>query len=115
MLLRYKKSGEKIAMGLLSFMPEEKEFKKLQDTIHTYETDPNWHLFLWKKEEDFVGLIGVESVDGICTIHHITVNPSHRGEGIGKTMVDKVKTILSCESFTASAQTKSFFEKCTEA
>ena len=29
MLLRYKKAFEKIAMGLLSFMPQEKDVKKL--------------------------------------------------------------------------------------
>jgi len=29
MLIRYKKSFEKIAMGLLSFMPEEKDLKKI--------------------------------------------------------------------------------------
>ncbi len=33
MLVRYKKAYEKIAMGLLSFMPNEKELKKLQQTM----------------------------------------------------------------------------------
>jgi len=37
MLIRYKKSLEKIAMGLLSFMPEQKDVKKLQQIIHEYE------------------------------------------------------------------------------
>ena len=54
MLVRYKKTCEKIAMGLLSFMPEEKALKKLQVSMQLYETNPNWHLFMWKKEEDFV-------------------------------------------------------------
>ena len=38
MLIRYKKIFEKIAMGLLSFMPSEKDLKKLQLTIKQYET-----------------------------------------------------------------------------
>ena len=33
MLLRYKKTYEKIAMGLLSYMPGDKNVKKLQETI----------------------------------------------------------------------------------
>ena len=37
MLIRYKKSMEKIAMGLLSFMPEEKDVKKLTVTMKAYE------------------------------------------------------------------------------
>ncbi|HWO97501.1 MAG TPA: N-acetyltransferase, partial [Bacillus sp. (in: firmicutes)] len=33
MLIRYKKNYEKIAMGLLSFMPTEKDLKALQKTM----------------------------------------------------------------------------------
>lgn len=60
MLIRYKKSFEKIAMGLLSFMPNEKDLKRLQQTIKDYETDTGRQLFLWKEDEDIVGAIGVE-------------------------------------------------------
>ena len=39
MLIRYKKNLEKIAMGLLSFMPDEKkDVKKLQQTIEDVGT-----------------------------------------------------------------------------
>lgn len=37
MLIRFKKSYEKIAMGLLSFMPTEKDVKTLQLTMKDYE------------------------------------------------------------------------------
>ena len=37
MLIRFKKSYEKIAMGLLSFMPTEKDVKTLQLTMKEYE------------------------------------------------------------------------------
>ena len=60
MLIRYKKTYEKIAMGLLSYMPGEHSVKALQETIHNYETDENWQLYLWKKDEDFIGLLGIE-------------------------------------------------------
>ena len=53
MLLRYKKAFEKIAMGLLSFMPQEKDVKKLIETIHQYETDPNWHFIPMEKRGRF--------------------------------------------------------------
>lgn len=51
MLIKYKKSYEKFAMGLLSFMPNEKEIKTLRNTMKNYETDENLQLFLWKDEE----------------------------------------------------------------
>ena len=44
MLIRYKKNLEKIAMGLLSFMPDAKDVKELQQHIKEYETNPDWHL-----------------------------------------------------------------------
>ena len=84
MLIRYKKAYEKIAMGLLSFMPNEKDLKKLQTSMKNYETEDGWQLFLWKKEEDIVGLIGVVIHDDNIEVQHISVNPSHRAEGIEK-------------------------------
>jgi riboflavin biosynthesis RibT protein len=112
MLVRFKKNCEKIAMGLLSFMPQEKNLKKLQETIHTYENNPNWHLFMWKKDEDFVGLIGIETSDDVCLIQHISVTPSYRGEGIGKEMVSKVQQFLPCTQIQAAESTKPFIDKC---
>lgn len=112
MLVRYKKAFEKISMGLLSFMPQEKDVKKLLETIQQYETNPDWHLFLWKKEEDLVGIVGVKMNDTEGIIQHISVNPSHRGEGIGKEMVQNLPSILHTSSIQPSEEIKSFYEKC---
>ena len=48
-LFRYKTAYQKIAMGFLSYIPGEKLIKQLKETIHQYETDPDWHLYLLKK------------------------------------------------------------------
>ena len=114
MLFRYKKSFEKIAMGLLSFMPKERELKKLQQTMHIYEENPDWQLYLWKKGEDFVGLLGVEVQEEYFVIHHVSVNPSHRGEGIGRAMVDKIQQTLQGKEMRATEETQAFLEKCPE-
>ncbi|HLO12529.1 MAG TPA: GNAT family N-acetyltransferase, partial [Pseudoneobacillus sp.] len=92
MLIRYKKTFEKIAMGLLSFMPNEKDLKKLQLTMKEYETEENWQLFLWK-EEDIIGLLGVlyHDEENTLEIQHISVNPSHRYQGVGKRMVKALR------------------------
>ena len=93
MLIRYKKNMEKIAMGLLSFMPDDKkDVKKLQQYIKEYETNPDWHLFLWKNEDDILGAIGVRIENEINTvIQDLTVNPSHRNMGIGKNMINEIQ------------------------
>jgi riboflavin biosynthesis RibT protein len=114
MLVRYKKAFEKIAMGLLSFMPNEKDLKRLQQTIKQYETDDKWQLFLWKNDDDIIGLIGVIVRDQVVEIQHISVNPSYRDEGIGTSMVKAIKQMYQNYSVQPNAYTASFFEKCDE-
>lgn len=113
MLLRYKKTYEKIAMGLLSYMPGEKNVKKLQETIHKYETEANWQLYLLKKDEDFIGLIGMEMEENYYTVHHISMNPSFRGEGIGREMVAKLRTLFPKKECIGTEYTEPFLKKCT--
>ncbi|HSI68089.1 MAG TPA: GNAT family N-acetyltransferase [Planococcus sp. (in: firmicutes)] len=112
MLYRYKKSFEKIAMGLMSFMPKERELKKLQQTMHMYEEKSGWQLYLWKKGDDFVGLLGVEVEEESFTVHHISVNPSHRGEGIGHAMIDKIQQLMQERTMLATDETEAFLKKC---
>jgi riboflavin biosynthesis RibT protein len=80
MLIRYKKTFKKIAMGLLSLMPNEKNLQRLQMTMKLYETERDRQLFLWREDEGIIGLICVLFVDKhLIQIRHISVNPSHRG------------------------------------
>lgn len=112
MLIRYKKNFEKIAMGLLSFMPTEKDLKKLQQSMKQYESDENWQLFLWK-EDDIIGIIGISTQDDKkVEIQHICVNPSHRQQGIGRKMVKALGELLTDKVIVPTEQTASFFEKC---
>ncbi len=116
MLIRYKKNQEKIAMGLLSFMPEERDVKLLQHTMNEYETNPEWHLYLWKEDDDVVGAVGLLIKDELNVIvQHISVNPSYRNLGIGKKMIDGVKQLYG-EKYDVCADelTQSFFEKCSD-
>jgi riboflavin biosynthesis RibT protein len=113
MLIRYKKTFEKIAMGLLSFMPNEKDLKKLQQSMKNYEMDESWQLFLWKDEDDIIGLIGITFHNGESyEIQHISVNPSHRNQGIGKKMVHAIKEIYPTKSMLTNNLTEAFIYKC---
>lgn len=112
MLIRYKKNFEKIAMGLLSFMPEGKNLKLLQETIKQYEENPDWHLYLWK-EEDVIGAVGIKIEDDInAVIQHISVTPSHRGLGVGKKMVKATKVMFE-DKYTVcpDERTLAFYNK----
>ncbi|WP_181349991.1 GNAT family N-acetyltransferase [Thalassobacillus sp. CUG 92003] len=112
MLIRYKKAFEKIAMGLLSFMPEEKDVKKLQHTIKEYEDNEKWQLFLWK-EEDILGTVGVRIEEQYVIVQHISVNPSHRNMGIGRKMIQGVREFYYGQyDVTSNDLTISFLERC---
>ncbi|MBL4954079.1 GNAT family N-acetyltransferase [Neobacillus sp. YIM B02564] len=113
MLIRYKKTFEKIAMGLMSFMPNEKDLKKLQQTMKEYETEDTRQLFLWK-EEDIIGLLGVvfHSERNAIEIQHISVNPSHRFQGVGKRMVKALKEMYPEKEIIPNEETAAFIEKC---
>ena len=116
MLIRYKKNQEKIAMGLLSFMPVERDVKLLQHTMKEYETNPEWHLYLWKEDDDVIGAIGLMIKDELnVIIQHISVNPSYRNMGIGQKMVDGIKQLYG-EKYDVSADEliQDFYHKCKE-
>lgn len=115
MLIRYKKNQEKIAMGLLSFMPVEKDVKLLQQTIKEYESNPDWHLYLWKEEDDIVGTIGLKIEDELnVVVQHISVNPSYRNVGIGTKMVEEIKKQYGDKyDVCPDEYTQQFFHKCT--
>lgn len=114
MLIRFKKTFEKIAMGLLSFMPGGSDVKTLQATIKEYETNPNWHLYLWREEDDILGAIGVKVDENQqAIIQHISVNPSHRNQGIGTKMINEVKKQYEKDyTVTAEKVVEEFYHKC---
>lgn len=114
MLIKYKNSYRKIAMGLLSFMPSEQDFKQLQQTIQTYEEHPDWQLYLWKQGEDCIGLIGIKLNDQTFTVHHAAISPSFRNEGLGHLMIESVRELQEPLAMCSTHKTKDFLEKCWE-
>jgi riboflavin biosynthesis RibT protein len=106
---------DKIAMGLLSFMPNQKDLQKLQMTMNQYKTEQEHQLYLWKEEEGIIGLVGVLFVDQrLIQVKHISVSPSHRGIGVGKKMVRALKEIHPDFRFIPDENTVAFFNKCDE-
>lgn len=112
MLIRYKKIHQKIAMGLLSFMPNEKDLQKLQITMNEYVTEQDRQLFLWKEEEGIIGLMGIVEDDNQIQLQHISVNPSHRDQGFGKRMVNALRELYPNTTLLSNENTISFIEKC---
>lgn len=113
-LIKFENSHEKVAMDLLSFMSSEQKLNVLQHTIRLYEEDPNWHLYFWKVDEDFVGAIGIELNEHTFNVHHASVHPAFRNEGIGHIMVEHVQRLHEPLAMSATPETKDFLAKCWE-
>jgi len=111
MLIRYNKNHEKIAMGLLSFNPDEKDLQKLLQTINEYVTEQNRQLYLWKEEEGIIGVIGVNIGELEIQLQHLSVNPSHRDKGFGKRMIKELLELYPDKKLTANETTETFVEK----
>lgn len=111
MLTRYKKTHGKIAMGLLSLNPDEKDLPKLLATINDYESESDWQLFLWKEGERFIGLIGVVVNDDMILLNHLSVIPSYRGQGYGTRMVMALMEYFPDKTMAANDNTAAFVDK----
>lgn len=114
MLIRYKKNQEKIAMGLLSFMPKDNDVKSLQATIQEYESNEDWHLYFWRYEDDIIGLIGLKIEGELrAVIQHISVNPSFRNVGVGCQMVEEIRKLYDDEyDVGGNEETEEFLSIC---
>ncbi|WP_078576928.1 GNAT family N-acetyltransferase [Salipaludibacillus agaradhaerens] len=112
MLIPYKKEYEKIAMGLLSFMPGEKRVQDIQKTLDTYRSSTEWKLYLWKhKDGSIIGVAGIEEANEHIYLHDITLNPSYRNEGVAKQMVDELEHLYKTP-LKGTKVTEHFLEHC---
>ena len=82
-------------MGLLSYIPEFKDFKRLQEEIEEIATNPSIKCWLWKESEgdNFIGLIGGESTTDTIVIKYLSLSPSFRGENITFQMLEDLAKI----------------------
>ena len=65
-----------------------------------------------KKDDDFIGLVGIELGNDDYTLQHLSVNPSFRGEGIGQEMVTKLQALFPDKICIGTEETDSFIQKC---
>ena len=58
-------------------------------------------------------LLGIEMGEDAYTLQHLSVNPSFRGEGIGKAMVEKIQEQFPDKECQSTDITDAFLKKCT--
>ncbi|MER2175917.1 MAG: GNAT family N-acetyltransferase [Carnobacterium sp.] len=108
MLVKYRNSQNKVALGLLSLMPKGHELKHLQQTMLRYQQNKNWEMYFWQEEGKYIGIIGIEVQKQEFVIQHLAVLPSFRGEGVGKAIVNEIQKMYSGLKMMTTEETEAF-------
>ncbi|MCH4057399.1 N-acetyltransferase [Lapidilactobacillus gannanensis] len=92
MLVKYKQDYEKIALGLLSFTPDLKDFNHLSAELANYVSDSTLELDLWRDAHgDFVGIVGFEIADNYILLRHLAFTPDFRTKENAFEVLDALK------------------------
>ncbi|MFD1422091.1 N-acetyltransferase [Lactiplantibacillus songbeiensis] len=95
MLVKYRKDYEKVAMGLLSFIPDFKDLAHLQTEMQWYQATSNHQLFLWRRPDgDFSGVIGIEVGSDFVLVHHDSLSPEERNPANQRQMLDELAALF---------------------
>ncbi|MGM9891302.1 reductase [Limosilactobacillus sp.] len=79
MLVRYRKDYQKIAMGLLSLVPELRNYNRFNEEL-TAALANDYPIYLWKDQEDnhFIAVAIVEEGEYSLLLRRISFTPSER-------------------------------------
>ncbi|WP_035051307.1 GNAT family N-acetyltransferase [Carnobacterium pleistocenium] len=110
MLVKYRNSQNKLALGLLSLMPKEHELKYLQQTMQRYQQNRNWEMYFWQEKEKYIGIIGIEVQEKEFVIRHLAVLPSFRGEGVGRAIISETQKIYGGYKMSAVDEIEAFIK-----
>ncbi|MCT7875826.1 MAG: reductase [Lactobacillus iners] len=80
MLVKYKKDYEKIAMGLLSYLPDLRNLKNLQEEMSLYDDNSDeFFLYLFRdKDSDLIGTVGIQLLEHFVSIRYLSLAPGFR-------------------------------------
>lgn len=79
MLVRYRKDYQKIAMGLLSLLPELRENGRFSQEL-TWAEREHREIYLWKDQEDnhFIAVVILEVGTNYVLVRRLSFTPSER-------------------------------------
>ena len=92
MLIQYKKDYEKTAMGLLSYLPDFKNIKNLNEEISLNQEDNDFMLYLYRNEQNnIVGVLGTQISDQFVVIRYLSLAPGFREIKYEKDILNELK------------------------
>lgn len=81
MLIQYKKDYEKIAMGLLSYLPDFKNLSNLKDEIKLNQKNNDFELYLYRnRESNIIAVLGTQNDGDFIVVRYLSLAPGFREE-----------------------------------
>lgn len=117
MLVPYIGRYEKIVMGLLSYIPEFKEFSELKEEMDKINQQER-KIYLWKEadSDNIIGLVGFNQYDDTDTlvVRYLSINPSFREEGLTYDLLTALKKEFPVYSLTGVISLSTILSKWTK-
>uniref|UniRef100_UPI00352AA36B GNAT family N-acetyltransferase n=1 Tax=Aerococcus urinaeequi TaxID=51665 RepID=UPI00352AA36B len=117
MLVPYIGRYEKIVMGLLSYIPEFKEFSELKEEMDKINQQER-KIYLWKEadSDNIIGLVGFDQHDDTDTlvVRYLSINPSFREEGLTYDLLTALKKEFPVYSLTGVISLSTILSKWTK-
>lgn len=117
MLVPYIGRYEKVVMGLLSYIPEFKEFSELKEEMNKIDQHER-KIYLWKDadSDNIIGLVGFDQHDGTDTlvVRYLSINPSFREEGLTYDILTALKKEYPVYSLTGVISLSTILSKWTK-
>lgn len=117
MLVPYTRRYEKIVMGLLSYIPEFKEFSELTEEMDKINHEER-KIYLWKDaySDNIIGLVGFDQNDDTDTlvVRYLSINPSFREEGRTYDLLTALKKEFPVYTLTGVISLSTILSKWTK-
>lgn len=117
MLVPYTGRYEKIVMGLLSYIPEFKEFSELTEEMDKINQQER-KIYLWKEadSDNIIGLVGFDQHDDTDTlvVRYLSINPSFREEGRTYDLLTALKKEFPVYTLTGVISLSTILSKWTK-
>lgn len=102
MLIQYKKDYEKIAMGLLSYLPDFSNLNNLKDEMRLNQKDNDFQLYLYRNQEaNIVGVVGTQVEKDFVVIRYLSFAPGYREEKYQKRLLEELQENFPEKRITA--------------
>ncbi|KRL63559.1 hypothetical protein [Lactobacillus psittaci] len=112
MLVTYKKDYEKIAMGLLSFLPDLKNLDNLKEEMRLYDEDCEFKLYLYRENSsDFIGVVGIQVLPDFIMIRYLSLAPGFRSQKTQEQVLQNLQEEYPDKKLTALPKYNYLFKK----